>query len=59
MKGLVSEEVLVACDEQIGVAEGDDEAGASQAVQMFRAFRNRNINAVGIAFNFLERFVNS
>lgn len=42
----MSEEVMLACDEQVGVAEMDDEAGASQAVQMFRALKNKNIAAV-------------
>ncbi|VDM11954.1 unnamed protein product [Wuchereria bancrofti] len=43
VNGQMSEEILAACDEQIGVAEIDDEAGASQAVQMLRALRNKNI----------------
>uniref|UniRef100_A0A0R3RAY5 DUF3535 domain-containing protein n=1 Tax=Brugia timori TaxID=42155 RepID=A0A0R3RAY5_9BILA len=34
---------LAACNEQIGVAEIDDEAGASQAIQMLRALKNKNI----------------
>lgn len=42
----MSEEILAACNEQVGVAEIDDEAGASQAVQMFRALRNKNIFVV-------------
>lgn len=42
----MSEEILVACNEQVGVAEIDDEAGASQAVQMLRALRNKNILVV-------------
>lgn len=42
----MAEEILVACSEQIGVAEIYDEAGASQAVQMLRALRNKNIFAV-------------
>ncbi|VDK71899.1 unnamed protein product [Onchocerca ochengi] len=43
VSGQMSEEILAACNEQVGVAEIDDEAGASQAVQMFRALRNKNI----------------
>uniref|UniRef100_A0A0R3RSS2 WD_REPEATS_REGION domain-containing protein n=1 Tax=Elaeophora elaphi TaxID=1147741 RepID=A0A0R3RSS2_9BILA len=43
VNGQMAEEILVACSEQVGVAEIDDEAGASQAVQMFRALRNKNI----------------
>ncbi|KAM3722833.1 WD repeat-containing protein [Dirofilaria immitis] len=43
VSGQMSEEILAACNEQIGVAEIDDEAGASQAVQMLRALRNKNI----------------
>lgn len=46
MTGTISEEILSACEEQVGIIEGDDEAGASQAIQMLRAFRNKNINAV-------------
>lgn len=48
--GQMSEEILAACSEQIGVAEIDDEAGASQAVQMLRAFKNKNIHAVCFYF---------
>uniref|UniRef100_A0A1I7VUE0 WD repeat-containing protein 7 n=1 Tax=Loa loa TaxID=7209 RepID=A0A1I7VUE0_LOALO len=46
VNGQMSEEILAACNEQIGVAEIDDEVGASQAVQMFRALRNKNILAM-------------
>uniref|UniRef100_A0A915Q1S3 Anaphase-promoting complex subunit 4 WD40 domain-containing protein n=1 Tax=Setaria digitata TaxID=48799 RepID=A0A915Q1S3_9BILA len=42
----MSEEIMTACDEQIGVAEINDEAGASQAVQMLRALKNKNISVV-------------
>uniref|UniRef100_A0A183UV28 WD_REPEATS_REGION domain-containing protein n=1 Tax=Toxocara canis TaxID=6265 RepID=A0A183UV28_TOXCA len=44
--GLLSDEVMCACDEQIGVAEGEHEAGASQAMQMFRALKNKNVDAM-------------
>nr|CTP81986.1 BMA-RBC-2 [Brugia malayi] len=43
VNGQISEEILAACNEQIGVAEIDDEAGASQAIQMLRALKNKNI----------------
>ncbi|VDN34939.1 unnamed protein product, partial [Gongylonema pulchrum] len=43
VNGQASEEILLACD---GVTEVDDEAGASQAVQMFRALKNKNIAAM-------------
>ncbi|CAG9537565.1 unnamed protein product [Cercopithifilaria johnstoni] len=43
VNGQMAEEILIACSEQVGVAEIDDEAGASQAVQMLRALRNKNI----------------
>ncbi|VBB32022.1 unnamed protein product, partial [Acanthocheilonema viteae] len=46
VNGQMAEEILLACSEQVGVAEIDDEAGASQAVQMFRALRNKNILAM-------------
>ncbi|VDO43375.1 unnamed protein product, partial [Onchocerca flexuosa] len=46
VNGQMSEEILTACNEQVGVAEIDDEAGASQAVQMLRALRNKNIFAM-------------
>ncbi|VDK17340.1 unnamed protein product [Anisakis simplex] len=46
LSGLMSDEVMMACDEQVGIAEGDDGAGASHAVQMFRAFRNKNVDAM-------------
>lgn len=46
VNGQLSEEVMMACDEQVGISETDDEAGASQAVQMFRALKNKNITAV-------------
>lgn len=42
----MAEEILLACNEQVGVAEIDDEAGASQAVQMLRALKNKNILVV-------------
>uniref|UniRef100_A0A7E4VMZ0 WD_REPEATS_REGION domain-containing protein n=1 Tax=Panagrellus redivivus TaxID=6233 RepID=A0A7E4VMZ0_PANRE len=44
--GLVSEDVMEACNEQAGVADGDDEAGANQATQMLRALKNKNLAAV-------------
>ncbi|VDK82216.1 unnamed protein product [Litomosoides sigmodontis] len=46
INGQMAEEILVACSEQVGVAEIDDEAGASQAIQMLRALRNKNIFAM-------------
>ncbi|KAK0414604.1 hypothetical protein QR680_011521 [Steinernema hermaphroditum] len=46
VNGIWTDEVMAACDEQIGVTDGGDEAGASQAVQMFRAFRHKNIAAI-------------
>uniref|UniRef100_A0A9J2PMT9 Uncharacterized protein n=1 Tax=Ascaris lumbricoides TaxID=6252 RepID=A0A9J2PMT9_ASCLU len=46
ISGLMSDEVMCACDEQIGIVEGDDEAGASHTVQMFRAFKNKNVNVI-------------
>ncbi|MFH4974008.1 hypothetical protein AB6A40_000717 [Gnathostoma spinigerum] len=44
--GLMSDEVMAACDEQVGVEDGQDEAGASQAIQMLRAVRNKNLSAI-------------
>lgn len=44
--GLVTEDVIEACKEQIGLADIEDEAGASQAVRMFRALKNKNVAAV-------------
>lgn len=44
--GLVTEDVMEACNEQIGLADIEDEAGASHAVQMFRALKNKNVAAV-------------
>lgn len=46
VSGLLADEVWAACDEQVGVAEGDDQAGASSAMQMFRALRNKNVAAM-------------
>lgn len=51
ISGLMSDEVMCACDEQIGIVEGDDEAGASHTVQMFRAFKNKNVNVVRLFRN--------
>jgi hypothetical protein len=44
--GILSIDVIEACQEQTGLAEYEDEAGASQAVQMLRAIKNKNISAV-------------
>ncbi|PAV78673.1 hypothetical protein WR25_21206 isoform A [Diploscapter pachys] len=45
--GLLGEDVFAACDEQIGREEGTDETtGASHAVQMLRAIKHKNIDAV-------------
>lgn len=44
--GVLADDVMEACKEQIGVVDGDDEAGASQAIQVFRALRHRNVAAV-------------
>ncbi|TKR76187.1 hypothetical protein L596_017364 [Steinernema carpocapsae] len=46
VNGIWTDEVMGACDEQIGITDGGDEAGASQAVQMFRAFRHKNMAAI-------------
>ncbi|CAJ0578746.1 unnamed protein product, partial [Mesorhabditis spiculigera] len=46
VRGLQAEDILAACDEQIGVEEGRDEAGATQAVQLMRALKHRNIDAM-------------
>uniref|UniRef100_A0A0N5ABB1 WD_REPEATS_REGION domain-containing protein n=1 Tax=Syphacia muris TaxID=451379 RepID=A0A0N5ABB1_9BILA len=46
VKGIVSEEILLGCEEQIRGEDFNDETGASQAVQMIRAVRYRNIDAV-------------
>lgn len=44
--GLTTEDVMDACNEQVGLADVEDEAGASQAVQMLRALKNKNVAAV-------------
>jgi len=44
--GLVSEEVMEACNERSEIYDGDDEAGANQAMQMLRAIKNKNLAAV-------------
>ena len=44
--GLVSEEVMDACNERSEIYDGDDEAGANQAMQMLRAIKNKNLAAV-------------
>lgn len=46
ISGQISEDVMLACEEQIGVTEIDAEAGASKAVQMIRALKNNNLMAV-------------
>ncbi|CAJ0941220.1 unnamed protein product, partial [Mesorhabditis belari] len=45
VSGPQGDDIFMACDEQIGVAEGSDEAGATQAVQLIRALKHRNIDA--------------
>lgn len=44
--GLVTEDVMEACKEQIGLVDVEDEAGASQAIQMLRAMKNKNLTAI-------------
>uniref|UniRef100_A0A158P8C8 WD_REPEATS_REGION domain-containing protein n=1 Tax=Angiostrongylus cantonensis TaxID=6313 RepID=A0A158P8C8_ANGCA len=44
--GVAAEEVLTACDEQIGKEEGTDHTTASQAVVIMRALRYRGIDMV-------------
>uniref|UniRef100_A0A915CPE1 Uncharacterized protein n=1 Tax=Ditylenchus dipsaci TaxID=166011 RepID=A0A915CPE1_9BILA len=44
--GLITEDVMEACKEQIGLMDAEDEAGASQAVQMFRALKNKNVAVI-------------
>ena len=44
--GLVTEDIMEACKEQIGLADVEDEAGASQAIQMLRALKNKNVAAI-------------
>lgn len=44
--GLVTEDIMEACKEQIGLTDLEDEAGASQAIQMLRALKNKNVAAV-------------
>ncbi|CAI4229926.1 unnamed protein product [Auanema sp. JU1783] len=43
--GLVAEEVLSACDEQIGREEGCDETVAPSAILMMRALKNKSMEA--------------
>ncbi|CAI5446025.1 unnamed protein product [Caenorhabditis angaria] len=44
--GLLAEDVMIACDEQIGIEEGTDETSAHHAVQLIRALKHKNIDAV-------------
>lgn len=44
--GLLAEDIMTACDEQIGVEEGTDETSAHHAVQLIRALKNKNMEAV-------------
>ncbi|CAD6188336.1 unnamed protein product [Caenorhabditis auriculariae] len=46
VSGLVAEDVMAACDEQIGREEGTDETSANNAVQLIRAIKHKNIDAV-------------
>lgn len=44
--GILSADVMEACDEQVGVTEVEDRAGASSAVRMLRALKHKNMDAV-------------
>lgn len=44
--GLLAEDIMAACDEQIGIEEGTDETSAHHAVQLIRALKHKNIEAV-------------
>ncbi|KAI6215429.1 hypothetical protein M3Y94_00384300 [Aphelenchoides besseyi] len=44
--GILSVDVIEACQEQAGLAEYEDEAGASQAVQILRAIKHKNVAAI-------------
>ncbi|CEF62967.1 Rabconnectin-3B [Strongyloides ratti] len=44
--GLYVDEIMDACDEQIGLYDVNDSAGAAQAVQLLRAIKNKNLNVV-------------
>lgn len=44
--GVVAEEVLAACDEQIGREEGTDQAAAPHAVVLMRTLRYRGMDMV-------------
>uniref|UniRef100_A0A914PX59 Uncharacterized protein n=1 Tax=Panagrolaimus davidi TaxID=227884 RepID=A0A914PX59_9BILA len=44
--GLIAEEIIEGCKEQIGIYEYSDEAGANQATQMLRAIKHKNLAAV-------------
>uniref|UniRef100_A0A0N4ZTC0 WD_REPEATS_REGION domain-containing protein n=1 Tax=Parastrongyloides trichosuri TaxID=131310 RepID=A0A0N4ZTC0_PARTI len=44
--GLYVDEIMEACDEQIGLSDVNDNAGAAQAVQFLRALKNKNLTAV-------------
>ncbi|KAF1761406.1 hypothetical protein GCK72_009662 [Caenorhabditis remanei] len=44
--GLLAEDIMAACDEQIGIEEGTDETSAHHAVQLIRALKNKNMEAV-------------
>jgi hypothetical protein len=38
--------VIEACKEQAGLAEYEDDSSASQAIQMLRAIKHKNMSAV-------------
>lgn len=44
--GLLAEDIMAACDEQIGIEEGTDETQAHHAVQLIRALKNKNMEQV-------------
>ncbi|CAD5215974.1 unnamed protein product [Bursaphelenchus okinawaensis] len=44
--GVLATDVLAASEEQSGVTEIDDKAGANQAVRMLRAIKNKNMDAI-------------
>uniref|UniRef100_A0A8R1DZA5 WD_REPEATS_REGION domain-containing protein n=1 Tax=Caenorhabditis japonica TaxID=281687 RepID=A0A8R1DZA5_CAEJA len=44
--GLLADDIMAACDEQIGVEEGTDETSAHHAVQLIRALKHKNMEVV-------------
>uniref|UniRef100_A0AC35TKC0 WD_REPEATS_REGION domain-containing protein n=1 Tax=Rhabditophanes sp. KR3021 TaxID=114890 RepID=A0AC35TKC0_9BILA len=45
VSGIYSDDVMMACEEQVGLFDAGDEAGAAQAIQLFRALKNKNVSA--------------